>query len=168
MFHKMVGIQFDAKILILRIDNGGEYMDDKFQNYLAENGAINQTTCVDTPTQNGVAERKNRHLLEIACALMFSMGIPKSYWGDAVLTAAYLINRMPSSVLDYKSLLELLIGTTATHLIPPKVFGCVYFVNDHKKCREKLDPKALNVFSLFIQLQCNGTNVITLQQGRYS
>lgn len=99
----MIATQFDAKILILRTDNGREYVNCEFQDYLAENGIINQITCVDTPAQNGVAERKNRHLLEVARALMFSTGLSKSYLGDAVLTGAYLINRMPSSVLDYKS-----------------------------------------------------------------
>lgn len=111
---------------------------------LAEQGIIHQTSCVDTPAQNGVAERKNRHLLEVARSLMFTMGVPKHYWGDAVLTAAYLINRMPSRVLDYyyKTPLEVLQGTSS-YLVPPKVFGCVCFVHDHRRTSGKLDPRAL-------------------------
>lgn len=50
IFHKMIATQFDAKILILRTDNGREYVNCEFQDYLAENGIINQITCVDTPT----------------------------------------------------------------------------------------------------------------------
>lgn len=53
---------------------------------------IHQTTCPHTPEQNGVAERKTRHLLEVAHALMFQMKIPKVFWVDAIVTAAYLIN----------------------------------------------------------------------------
>lgn len=81
-------------------------MYDEFQDYLGENGIINKTTCVVTPAQNRVAERKNCHQLEVARALMFSMGLPKSYWGDAIGAVAYLINRMPSSDLDYESPIE--------------------------------------------------------------
>ncbi|RVX11614.1 Retrovirus-related Pol polyprotein from transposon RE2 [Vitis vinifera] len=57
---------------------------------------VHLSSCVDTPQQNGIAERKNRHLLEVARSLMFSMNVPKLFWGQAVLTEAYLINRMPS------------------------------------------------------------------------
>ena len=49
---------------------------------------LHQTSCTNTPQQNGVAERKNRHLLEIARSMMFSMQVPKPYWGEAILTAA--------------------------------------------------------------------------------
>ena len=59
---------------------------------------IHQTSCTNTPQQNGFAERKNRHLLEIARSMMFSTQVPKSYWEEAVLTAAYLINRLPTRV----------------------------------------------------------------------
>jgi len=66
--------------------------------FLNEKGIIHHSSCVDTPQQNGVAERKNRHLLEVARALMFSMNVPKRFWGEAILTASYLINRMPSNI----------------------------------------------------------------------
>lgn len=49
----------------------------------------------------GLLKEKNKHLLEVARAIMFSMNIPKYFWGDAVLTASYLINRMPTRVLQY-------------------------------------------------------------------
>ncbi|RVW46337.1 Retrovirus-related Pol polyprotein from transposon TNT 1-94 [Vitis vinifera] len=64
--------------------------------FLAQEGIVHLSSCVDTPQQNGIAERKNRHLLEVVRSLMFSMNVPKLFWGQAVLTAAYLINRMPS------------------------------------------------------------------------
>ncbi|RVW79952.1 Retrovirus-related Pol polyprotein from transposon RE2 [Vitis vinifera] len=66
--------------------------------FLAQEGIVHLSSCVDTPQQNGIAERKNRHLLEVARSLMFSMNVPKLFWGQAVLTAPYLINRMPSRV----------------------------------------------------------------------
>lgn len=54
----------------------------------------------DTPQQDGIVECKNRHLLEVACAIMFSMHVPKYLWGEVVLIATYLINRMSSKVLS--------------------------------------------------------------------
>nr|GEX75864.1 uncharacterized mitochondrial protein AtMg00810-like [Tanacetum cinerariifolium] len=54
--------------------------------------------------QNGVAKRKNSHVLEVACALLFQMTVPKPFWADAVSTACFLINRMPSAVLGHSKL----------------------------------------------------------------
>jgi len=89
-----------------------------------------------------VAERKNRHLLEVTRSLMFQMNVPKYLWSEAVLTAAYLINRMPSRVLGMKSPAELLFGQQEFK-VPPKVFGCVCFVRDHRPSVGKLDPRAV-------------------------
>ena len=70
-------------------------------NVSKEKGIQHQSTCRNTTKQNGIAERKNKHLLEVARAIMFSMYVLKYLWGDTVLTASYLINRMPTRVLDY-------------------------------------------------------------------
>ena len=68
--------------------------------FILQNGILHQTSCVDTPSQNGVVERKNGHLLEIAQALLFQIHVPKHLWADVVFIACFLINRMPSSVLN--------------------------------------------------------------------
>jgi len=141
-FHNLVVNQFNAKIRIIRTDNGKEYMNNDFVAYLSSHGIIHQTTCPNTPSQNGVAERKNRHLLEVARSLMFQMNVPKYLWSEAVLTAAYLINRMPSRILDMKSPAELLLGQREFK-VPPKIFGCVCFVRDHRPSVGKLDPRAI-------------------------
>ncbi|RVW80533.1 hypothetical protein CK203_051225 [Vitis vinifera] len=60
----MVGIQYNAKVWVMRSDNGGEYQSSDHQKYLKGHDIIHQTICSNTPQQNGVAERKNRHLLE--------------------------------------------------------------------------------------------------------
>ncbi|XP_059625117.1 RNA polymerase sigma factor sigA isoform X1 [Cornus florida] len=103
-FRKEIKTQFGCPIRILRSDNAKEYSSTPFDTYLSDKGILHQNSFVYTPQQNGVAERKNRYLLEVTRALLFHIRLPKRFWGDAVLTACHLINRMPSSVLDGKSL----------------------------------------------------------------
>jgi hypothetical protein len=85
-----------------------QFVNKKFSNFFQQRGIMHQTTCVYTRQQNGVSERKNRHLLEITRVLLFQNNVPKIYWSNAVLTVAYLINRSSSVNLDYKSPLEII------------------------------------------------------------
>ncbi|KAH9657194.1 retrovirus-related pol polyprotein from transposon RE1 [Citrus sinensis] len=102
---------------------------------------------LDTPQQNGVAERKNRHLLEVARSLMFTNRVPKQFWGEAILTASYLINRMPTRIFNFQSPLNVFTKfypyAKVFTSLPPKIFGCIAFVHVHKQNRSKLDPRAL-------------------------
>ena len=87
--------------------------------YLSGNKMFHQTSCVYTPQQNGIAERKYRHLLDTARVLLFTMGMPKYLWGKAILTA-YLINRMHTEVLNFNSPLDSLkMIFPASHLSTP-------------------------------------------------
>ena len=61
-FHKLIMTQYDASVKILRTDNGTEYLNKKFDEYLSVFGILHQTTCPGASEQNGLAERKNRHL----------------------------------------------------------------------------------------------------------
>lgn len=63
--HTMVQTQYQSKIRVLRSDNGHEYYNFALSSYFQQHGIIHEISCVDTPQQNGVAERKNRHLLEV-------------------------------------------------------------------------------------------------------
>ncbi|RVW97173.1 Retrovirus-related Pol polyprotein from transposon TNT 1-94 [Vitis vinifera] len=109
-FNNMVQTQFQAKIQVLRTDNAREYYHNILGSYLLENGIVHQSSCIDTPQQNGVAERKNRHLMEVARSLMIASNVPKQLWGEAVLTATYLINRMPSRILQFKTPCQILLA----------------------------------------------------------
>jgi transposase InsO family protein len=141
-FHNLIMTQHNACVKVLRTDNGTEYVNREFDEYLSSYGIIHQTTCPGTSEQNGLAERKNRHLLEITRCIMLSMNVPKFLWSEAVMTAAYLMNRMPTRALGYKTPIECLVGETK-YVVPPKVFGCVCFVKDYRPSVGKLDPKAL-------------------------
>jgi transposase InsO family protein len=126
---------------VLRSDNGGEYTSHKFKEYLAKHGIIHQTSCPYTPQQNGVAERKNRHLMEVERSMMFHTNVTKKFWGDAVMTACYLINRTPTKVLQDVSTFEVL-NKTKPSLDHLRVFGCVCFVLVSGDQRNKLDTKS--------------------------
>lgn len=76
----MIKTQFDKNIKVLRSDNGKEYLDSKFQEYLVDIGIVGQTTCVNTPKQNVMAERKNPHTKEVARSLMFIKKVPNFLW----------------------------------------------------------------------------------------
>ena len=95
-FNTMIQTQFQTKIKVLKTDNAKKYFTSILGDYLLSQGIVHQSSCIDTLQQNGVAERKNRHLLEVVRSLMFTTRVPKFFWGEAVLTATYLINRMPS------------------------------------------------------------------------
>nr|GEZ71705.1 retrovirus-related Pol polyprotein from transposon TNT 1-94 [Tanacetum cinerariifolium] len=110
--------------------------------FFQSKGIVHQTTCPHTPEQNGVAERKNRLLLEMTRALIIESYVPKSFWPEALATATYLINRLPTKILKMKTPLETLSEYTTIPqplTLQPKVFGCSVFVHIHKSYRDKLD-----------------------------
>lgn len=140
-FTFFVANQFGKTIKILRTDNGGEYVNHVFKDFLVSNGIIHQTSCPYTPEQNGIAERKNKHLLEVARSMMFHSNVPKRYWGEAVLTGAHLINRAPSKVLNGKSPNEVMYNRKP-NLSYLRVFGCTCFVHIPNDLRDKLSNRS--------------------------
>ncbi|KAJ9547057.1 hypothetical protein OSB04_019600 [Centaurea solstitialis] len=147
IFHVMIQNQFGTKIKHFRSDNARDYFNQILSSYFQKEGIIHESSCVATPQQNGVAERKNRHLLECTRALLFQHNIPKSYWGEAILTSSYIINRLPSKVLGLQSPLECLSkfhpDVRSSFNLTPRIFGCTSFVHIHSHNRGKLDPRAL-------------------------
>ena len=111
-------------------------MSFELKHYLEAHRTIHQTTCSDTPQQNGVGKQKNRHLLEVVHASLIESHMPLSYWGHALTSAIYLINQVPSSTIDFRTpsqaLIEAIVAPVGPNL-PPHVFGCVAFVHLHKR-----------------------------------
>ena len=107
---------------------------------------IHQTTCSNTPWQNGVVKRKNRHLLEVVRAFLIATKLPISYWGETITSVAYLINRVPSSSIKSQTPLQALTNVVVAPTVPnlpPHVFGCVAFMHLHKHQRTKLTSRTL-------------------------
>ncbi|KAF5775122.1 putative RNA-directed DNA polymerase [Helianthus annuus] len=138
--------QKEKRIKILRSDRGGEYFNRRFDAFCEEEGIIHERTAPYTPQQNGLAERKNRTLVEMANCMLNQSGLPRNMWGEAVLTACYVHNRITSRVIP-TSPYELWKGRKPNleHL---RVWGCLayYRVPDPKTL--KLGERAFK--SVFI------------------
>ncbi len=127
---------------ILRTDNGGEYLSREFEDYLKGKGIKHELTVPHSPQQNGVAERMNRTLVESARSMITHARLPNMYWAEAISTAVYLRNRMPTTAIkENKTPYELWCGRkpNVSHL---RVFGCMAYAHVPDSERRKLDKKA--------------------------
>ena len=140
-FKVFVELQSGCKIKKLRSDRGGEYTSLEFQNFCAENGIERQLTIAYSPQQNGVAERRNRTICDMARSMMKEKQIPVEFWAEAVNTAVYLQNRSWTKSVSMKTPFEAFTGRKpgVRHL---KVFGCVCYIHIPDQLRQKLDDKA--------------------------
>lgn len=125
-FQKLVENQFDKKIKVFQCDGGGEFNSSGFHDHLSQSGIQLQMSCPGTPEQNGVAERKHRHIVETGLTMLFHANIPLFLWTEIFLAAVYLINRMPTSVLLNDSPYSKLYGKEPNYR-SLRVIGCLCY-----------------------------------------
>ena len=118
-FIKLIEKQYSARVKVVRMDNGLEFAMPQFY---ASKGIMHHTTYVESPQQNGRVERKHQHVLNVGRALLFQSKLPKQFWSYAIFHATYIINRVPSNLLENKSPYFLLHKHTP-NLHDLKVFG---------------------------------------------
>lgn len=140
-FKAKVEKQTGKFIKTVRSDNGGEYRSNELEDYLKKEGIRHQFTVDYTPQQNGMAERKNRTLVEMATCMLIQSGLPRTFWAEAILTAVYIRNRCPSRSLDGKLPHEIWTGKilTAIHF---QIFGTKAHMLDKSK-HVKFDQKTI-------------------------
>ena len=114
-------------IKILRTDCGTEYTHNEFRNFCSNNGILHQFTYPHTSQQNGVAERKHRHIVDIALTLISQSSLPFQYWSYAFSTVVFLINRLPSINRNSLSPWENIFGNSPNYSLF-KSFGCACFL----------------------------------------
>ena len=118
--------QKDKRIKVLRTDRGGEYFPESFNRFCEDNGIIHQRTAPYTPQQNGVAERKNRSLVDMINAMLMNAKLPLNLWGEALLTACHVYNKIPLKRLG-GSPYELWNNGRKPNLNYFKVWGCIAY-----------------------------------------
>jgi Integrase core domain len=144
-FVTMVKTQFGKTVKVIRSDNGTEYVNHDLKIFFKNEGIVHETSCVGTPQQNGIAERKNRHILEITRALLIESSVPNRFWENAMSFAIYLMNRSPTRVNNFKTPLQILseqITLPSVLNLTPKVFGCTVYVHLQNEYRSKLESRA--------------------------
>jgi hypothetical protein len=134
----MIEKQFECHVKTIRADNGPEFLMPEFY---ASKGILHQTSCVETPQQNGRVERKHQHILNVGRALLFQSKLPKHFLSYAVLQAVYIINRIPSPLLNNQSPYALCFHHQPD-LNDLKVFGCLCYASTIQSHRTKLDVRA--------------------------
>eukprot|EP00253_Pinus_taeda_P027763 PITA_27763 len=102
-FKALIENQIETKIKILRTDNGTEYESNEFHDFCKEAGIKRETTTPYTPKQNGVAERKNRMIVEAVRAMLHDQRLLKFIWAEAANTAIYVQNQCPHQALGSKT-----------------------------------------------------------------
>lgn len=133
-FKTMVELQFGCKIKSVQSDWGGEFRP--LASFLTAHGIIHRLACPHTHHQNGVVERKHRHVVELGLTLLYHASLPLSFWDSAFTTAVYLINRLPTSALNFAVPYTVLFQKTPDYSIL-RTFGCACFpffrpYNTHK------------------------------------
>ncbi|KAL4353097.1 hypothetical protein GQ457_06G014620 [Hibiscus cannabinus] len=128
-------------LAVKETNRGGEFVSQEFNNICDEHGLRRELTAPYTPEQNGVAERKNRTVVEMARSMLRAKGLPNQLWAEAVATAVYLLNLSATRAILNQTPYEAWYGKRpwVSHL---KVFGCVAYtlIDSHK--RNKLDEKS--------------------------
>lgn len=130
--------QSERKVKRLRTDNGLEFCNLQFDSFCRENGIVRHRTCTYTPQQNGIAERLNRTIMNKVRSMLSESDLELKFWAEAAATSVYLINRSPSSALDFK-VPEELWTSQVPDLSNLKRFGCLAYVHS---VEGKLQPRA--------------------------
>ena len=101
-YKNVVENQLSKKIKAIKNDRGGKH-EAPFGEFCSKHGIIHQTTAPYSPQLNGVAERKNRTLKEMMNAILITLGLPQNLWGEAILSANHILNKIPHKNKDVTS-----------------------------------------------------------------
>lgn len=125
-FQQLVKRQFSKKIKAVQSDWGGEY--EKLNSFFTKIGITHLVSCPHAHQQNGAAERKHRHIIEVGLSLLSQASMPLKFWDEAFLAVVYLINRTPSKVINFSTPLERLYDEVPDYSAL-RVFGCACWPN---------------------------------------
>jgi len=159
----MVERQFSKKILAIQTDWGGEYQ--KLNAFFHRIGISHHVSCPHAHQQNGSVERKHRHIVEVGLSLLAYASMPRKFWDEAFVTATYLINRLPSKVIQGQTPLERLFHHTP-HYKTLRIFGCACWPNLRPYNSRKLQFRSKQCVFLGYSNLHKGFNCLDVAEGR--
>ena len=137
----MIETQFSKPIKVFRSDNTQEYKAHEFTSILHQFGTVPHSSCAGISQQNGKAECKLCHILDVVHATTIAASTPSQFWGEVALIAVYTINRCPSPIVQNQTPYDMLSGSSPSYDLL-RVFGCVCFVILHDHERNKLQSRS--------------------------
>jgi transposase InsO family protein len=137
--------EFELKVKKIRSDNGSEFNNLQVEEYLEEEGIKHEFSALYTPQQNGVVERKNRTLIDMAMTILGEYKTPERFWSEDVNTACHAINCLYHHCLLKKAAYELLTGNKP-NVSYFRVFGSKCYILVKRGRHIKFAPKAIEGF----------------------
>jgi transposase InsO family protein len=133
--------QSRRKLRTVHTDRRGEFTTRAFLDHCVEEGIQRHLTAPYTSEQNGVVERRNQTIMGMARSMLKAMDLSGWFWGEAVATAVYILNRSPTQSLDGQTPYEVWHGTKPSvhHMC---MFGCVAHVKQGNKRLTKLEDRS--------------------------
>lgn len=161
----MIYRQFDKLVRVVRSDNGSEFLS--MTTYFQEQGIHHETSCVGTPQQNGRVERKHRHILNVARAILFQGHFPIEFWAECVLSEAYLINRTPSVILQGKTPYEVIHGKQPAYE-QLRVLGSLCYIHNRETRGDKFESRSRKCVLVGYPYGKKGWRVFDLEKQLFS
>lgn len=162
-FKALVERQFDSQILAIQSDWGGEY--EKLDSFFQTLGISHHVSCPHAHQQNGSAERKHRHIVEVGLALLAGASMPLKFWDEAFLTDVHLINMLPSRVINNETPMQRFFHTRPDYN-SLRVFGCACWPNLHPYNTRKLMFRSKQCVFLGYSAQHKGVKCLDVSTGR--
>jgi IS30 family transposase len=134
-------MELQLQVRSLRTDRGGEFISREFNAYCEEKGIKRFITAPYSPQQNRVVEIRNQTVVAMARSLLKSKNLPNTFWGEAVATAVYLLNRAPTKSVPDRTPYEAFYGRKpkVAHL---RTFGCIGHVKIATPHLTKLEDRS--------------------------
>ena len=146
-FYIQIKSEKELKILKVRSDHVGEFENEPLETFCEKHGIIHEFSSPRTPQQNGVVERKNRTLQEMARTMIHGNNLAKHFWAEAVNTTCYVQNRIYIRLILEKTTYELFKGRRS-NISYLHQFRCTCYILNNKLYLKKFDAKAQRGFFL--------------------
>jgi transposase InsO family protein len=164
-YKSLVEKESGALIGCLRTDRGGEFTSNEFNEFCKINGIRRQLTTSYTPQKNGVAERKNRTIMNMVRCMLCDKQLPKSFWPEAAKWTVHVLNRSPTLTVKDKTPEEAWSGIK--HKVDYfRVFGCLAHVHVPDQRRKKLDDKSMRCVLLGLSDESKAYRLFDLVSGK--